>query len=276
MISLRTNTQLLITTIALLGLAGCRPEATEQDAANSAATQTVEALDIVAAGTVEALLHAGETATISAQTPPLTDTQLPPTATPTVTPTPTLEFVEIEVSVDTNCRSGPNTSFDYVGALLVGERTQIVARTSVPNYHIVDNPDRPGRTCWLWDRHATVYGDPNGLPMLAAPPTPTPAPASVAGWTFIDVNGNERRDSDESGDVVSSASLILRVGTCPGGIVGYSTTSGSDGHYLFPVVLAADYCLTTDPSQHKLNPGQYSISLGSGETREGLNFWRSP
>jgi hypothetical protein len=264
--------------ILIVLTAGCAPASTDEttEGPEDGATQTAQALDVLAEGTIEALQDSGETATIVAQTAQPTETQPPPTATFTITPTPTLEFVEVEVSVDTNCRSGPNVSFEYVGALMVGERTQVVARSDVPNYYIVNNPDRPGRTCWLWDRYATIYGDPLRLPMLAAPPTPTPAPASVAGWTFKDVNGNGKRDSDESDDGIGGVNMILRVGNCPGGIVGYSAESDSSGRYLFPRVLAATYCLTTDPSESALKPGQYSISLSSGETRDGLNFRRSP
>lgn len=270
------KTSLLIMTIALPALAGCMPQAEQQVVDSRAATETAGALDAVAAETIEALQDRAKTATSSARTARPTATHLPPTPTATITLTPTLEFVEVEVSVDTNCRAGPNTAFAYVGALLVGERTRIVARTDVPGYFIVNNPDRPGRTCWLWDRHATIYGDPTRLPLVESPATPTPAPASVAGWAFIDMNSNGARDSDENDDGIGGVNLVLRVGSCPGGIVAYSTQSDSRGRYSFPAVLAVAYCLTTDPSESALNPGQYSLSLDSGESRDGLNFWRTP
>jgi hypothetical protein len=264
----------LITASALF--AACSPQESEPTEENGSATETAVALDNLAASTIEALQDLDSTATSAAQTAEPTATQPPPSATFTITPSPTLEFVEVEVSVDTNCRLGPNIAFNYVGALLVGERTQVVARTNVPNYYIVDNPDRPGSTCWLWDRYATIYGDPFRLPMLEAPPTPTPSPATVGGWVFKDVNGNGKRDSDESDDGIGGVKLVLLVGTCPGGTVGYSAQTDNSGRYLFPSVLAANYCLTTDPPSNSLKPSRYSLSLGSGETRDGLNFWRSP
>lgn len=263
----------LLITMAIITLTGCAPQQADETASNRSATGTVGALDALAAGTIEALQDLDSTATSAARTAQPTATEPPPTRTMTATLTPTLEFVEVEVSVDTNCRSGPNVAFDYVGALLVGERTQVVARTDTPGYFIVDNPDRPGRTCWLWDRHATLYGDPTRLPLVESPATPTPAPAGVAGWTFVDTNSNGTRDAHESDDGIAGVALVLRVGSCPGGIVAYSTQSESSGRYRFPVVLAARYCLTTDPA---LNPGQYSLSLGSGEFRDGLNFWQAP
>jgi hypothetical protein len=270
---------LLSTSILMIAFTGCTPsrgmdEGTSGD--TSGATETALALDLLAASTIEALQDEDRTATSVAMTAQPTSTEPPPTATMTITPSPTLEFVEVEVSVDTNCRAGPNVSFDYVGALLVGERTQVVARSNVPNYFIVNNPDRPGSTCWLWDRHANVFGDPLGLPMLEAPPTPTPAPATVGGWAFRDVNGNGKRDSDESNDGIGGVQIVLLVGTCPGGTVGYRAQTDSSGRYLFPRVLAASYCLTTDPVSGSLDPQRYSLTLGSGETRDGLNFSRAP
>jgi hypothetical protein len=264
--------------VLLLLVTACEPASTEQvqDEADPGATQTAQALDSLAENTIEALNALDETATVAALTAQPTATQPPPTVTRTITPTPTLEFVEVEVSLSTNCRTGPNIAFDYVGALLVGERTQVVARTDVPGYFIVNNPDRPGQTCWLWDRHATIYGDPTRLPMVESPPTPTPSPASVAGWVFIDTNSNGKHDDSEKDDGISGVKLVLLVGSCPGGTVGYSTQSDSSGRYQFPVVLAANYCLTTEPTSSSLHPSRYSLSLNSGDNRDGFNFWRTP
>jgi len=266
----------LLIAITITALTGCVTQTGEESQSGRYTTETAGALDALAAETIEALQAIDSTATSAAQTAQPTATEPPPTRTMTATPSPTLEFVEVEVSVDTNCRSGPNVSFAYVGALLVGERTRVVARTNVPGYFIVNNPDRPGRTCWLWDRHATIYGDPTRLPLVEAPPTPTPAPASVAGWAFIDLNSDGKRNESEKDDGIGGIKLVLLVGECPGGTVGYSTQSDSSGRYRFPTVLAASYCLTTDPSGGSLHPGQYSISLNSGETRDGFDFWRTP
>lgn len=263
--------------LAALVLSGCSGSGDLSAEDSRAATATASILDALAAETVQAMQGEPGTATpVSDDSSEPTTTQLQPTASLTSTPAATMASVEVEVSVDTNCRSGPNVNFDYVGALLVGERTQIEARTNVSGYYIVNNPDRPGTTCWLWDRYATIFGDPTQLPMIEAPPTPTAAPASIAGWTFIDVNGNGKRDPNESDDGLSGIQLVLRVGSCPGGMVGYSAQSDSSGRFSFPSVLAASYCLTTDPSASSIKPGQYSLSLGSGESRDGLNFWRLP
>jgi hypothetical protein len=96
------------------------------------------------------------------------------TFTPTlsITNTPTAPIVS--VSVNTNCRTGPGTVYDLIGALLVGERAVVVGKYPARNYWIINNPDRSG-TCWLWGEYATVLGNTDGLPEYTPPPTPTPS-----------------------------------------------------------------------------------------------------
>ena len=54
------------------------------------------------------------------------------TPTPTNTPFPTNTFTPavpiVSVSVDTNCRIGPGKEYDLLGALLVGEQAELIAR----------------------------------------------------------------------------------------------------------------------------------------------------
>jgi len=111
-------------------------------------------------------------------TQPLTDTTEPTmtptnTVTPTNTMTSTPEIPRVSVSVDTNCRTGPSTQFDLVGALLVGESAELVGRSSEGNYWIIKNPDAAGN-CWLWGQYASVSGPTSTLALYTPPPTPTP------------------------------------------------------------------------------------------------------
>ena len=116
------------------------------------------------------------------------DTAMLSTATITATPTP--ETPMVNVSMDTNCRKGPGTIYDYIGALLVGESAEVVGVSTDGQYWIIKNPDRPGE-CWLWGRYATVTGSIDMLPKFTPPPTPTPAatatptvtPTSEYNWT---------------------------------------------------------------------------------------------
>lgn len=106
-------------------------------------------------------------------TPGVTDTPSP-TSTPTFTSTP--ETPLVSVSVNTNCRVGPGKVYDWVGALLVGETTEVTGRTQDNKYYYVRNPDVPGGFCWLWANYATTTGNIAVLPIFTPPPTPTPAP----------------------------------------------------------------------------------------------------
>jgi len=122
-----------------------------------------------------------------------------PSNTPTVTATFTPSVPMVSVTQNTNCRTGPGTVYDLRGALLVGERTEVVARSSIPNYVIVDNPDNPGTNCWLWMQYGQIEGSTDGLPVLDPPPTPTPQPSPTPELNFnlsmadIDMCGAEER-----------------------------------------------------------------------------------
>lgn len=96
------------------------------------------------------------------------------TETPTVTPTFTPEIPMAWVTKNTNCRTGPGTEYDIVHIFLVGEKAEIVARSSVSNYVIVEAPDGSGRTCWLWMQYGQQSGSTDDLPQRTPPPTPTP------------------------------------------------------------------------------------------------------
>lgn len=142
------------------------------------ATQTLEALATIVAGTLQSTL--ADNAALETTPPPssseeeTSSEQIAATSTPSATPSPTACVPYVQVSMNTNCRSGPGQVYDYLGALLVGEQAQIVAQSSIPNYWIIDNPDNPGQSCWLWGQYAQVSCDPGNLPILTPPPTPTP------------------------------------------------------------------------------------------------------
>lgn len=119
------------------------------------------------------------------------------TSTPELTVTPSVPTVS--VSVNTNCRTGPGTQYDLIGALTVGQTAEVVGKNSSTNYWIIKNPNSSG-TCWLWGQYATVVGNTAGLQEYAIPPTPTPKatntptatvppPFAVTGVTFTNSGG---------------------------------------------------------------------------------------
>lgn len=146
-------------------------------------TQTMQAL----ATDVQATLQAAvPTAAPVTSTPLPTDTPVPteppaPTATPEMaeatnepTAAPAVNAVARMVQ-NTNCRSGPATSFPMIFIALQGESLKILSGTTVDKYIIVENPTVPGQSCWLWTEFVDIQGDLAGLPVTNPPPTPTPA-----------------------------------------------------------------------------------------------------
>jgi hypothetical protein len=113
---------------------------------------------------------------------------LTPTFTPSATLSPTPVYTAtplvpmISVSVDTNCRVGPGQVYDRVGALLVGETTEVFGRDPTARYWYVRNPDKDNQYCWLWTEYATVVGNVSALPFYTPPPTPTPPPSFEAAY----------------------------------------------------------------------------------------------
>jgi hypothetical protein len=141
-------------------------------------------------------IQTGSAPSVTPLAPTETFTPQPPTATPTVTLSPTPVFTAtpsvplISVSVPTNCRVGPGRAYDRVGALLVGETTEVFGRDLAGNYWYVANPDARGGFCWLWGEYATLSGNLQALPIFTPPPTPTPVPAFGASYSGLESCNN--------------------------------------------------------------------------------------
>jgi len=115
-----------------------------------------------------------------------------PTLTPSPTYTPTSSVPMVSVSVNTNCRLGPGKAYELLGALLVGEEAEVIARDPSNLYWYIRNPDKGG-FCWLWGNYATTKGDVGSLPVFTPPPTPTftltPTPALNFNVVVHEVDG---------------------------------------------------------------------------------------
>jgi RNA polymerase sigma-70 factor (ECF subfamily) len=103
---------------------------------------------------------------------------LPPTATPTlevVDDTPITLGPPIAVAlVNSNCRGGPDGIYDIIGYLLQDEQTPIVGRDAGWFWWVVERKNLPG-TCWIANNLTDELGDTSLVPIMLAPPTPTPA-----------------------------------------------------------------------------------------------------
>lgn len=91
------------------------------------------------------------------------------TIQPSVSPTKISTVPLVTVSINTNCRSGPNIVYDYKGALLVGEKTEVLGKHPEKSWLLVKNPDDVGQ-CWITSQYATITGDISQLPTPELPP----------------------------------------------------------------------------------------------------------
>lgn len=169
---------IVLTVVFALLVSGCNlPGRSGGDLSAEEQAQTMIAETLAAGGTTPQVTND------SLPSPTITETISPTnTIEPTITLTATQDKPMVSVSVDTNCRSGPGKIFDYIGALLVGEKAEVVGQSMDGEYWIIKNPDRAGE-CWLWANYATVTGPTANLPKFTPPPTPTPVFNWAGTWT---------------------------------------------------------------------------------------------
>lgn len=180
----------LISLVIVSGCDGIQNGGSQQVQTSAAQTQEAEnQIETIVAQTMTAIsqekaLTEGAPTEVTAtptptESPTLTFSPSPtPSMTPTLTATVSTSMAFLEVTVPTNCRTGPGKIYDRVSVLDVKESVEIVARNADGTYWIVKNPGGPG-VCWLWDEYAVVTGQTANLPVWDTPPTSTPK-ASVS------------------------------------------------------------------------------------------------
>lgn len=95
------------------------------------------------------------------------------TMTPSPTGTATLGPPIATAKEDANCRFGPGMAYDVVGYLLEDQSAPIDGRNADKTWWWIERQDGYGH-CWIWDSLVELSGDISGVPIIAAPPTPTP------------------------------------------------------------------------------------------------------
>ncbi|MCU0496286.1 MAG: ABC transporter substrate-binding protein [Anaerolineae bacterium] len=98
------------------------------------------------------------------------------TIVPSPTPTPDGVVVTVRSQVQ-NVRTGPSTAYDVLGQLQQGEQRQVIGANVDFSWVAIEFR---GQTGWLSTAPnlSEVFGDRSLVPVLAAPPPPTPSPAT--------------------------------------------------------------------------------------------------
>jgi uncharacterized protein YraI len=112
-------------------------------------------------------------------TPSSSFTNTPPTSTetmgrPSLTPVPTNENIPIngKVILNANCRLGPGTVYGIKDYLIQGEQTYVEGQNAASSWWLVKK-DGDANSCWVIAMAISLAGNPEILPVVSAPPTPT-------------------------------------------------------------------------------------------------------
>jgi len=92
----------------------------------------------------------------------------------------------------------------------------------------------------------------------------------LRGWTYIDANRNDIRDSSDG--AVSGVMMELKEGPCPGGAIAATTLGNPDGFYRIYEIEPGDYCIDTSPLQQTMYPEYIDVSFAAGDVLENVNF----
>jgi hypothetical protein len=193
------------------------------------------------------------------------------TPSPTLTQTPTAVFTltpiyaMVSVSVATNCRSGPGTTYDIVGYFLVGESTRVYGRDPKSLYWFIRNPDDHYGFCWISGKYASLSGNLSVVPIYTVQPTATYQPNVVIDFVGLDSCQNWWAEFNLSTstssvyksikitvlDTVANVSVVRTTDGFQnqnGCMVSVTKTVFDQNH---PVVVSAEP-FSYDPSGHKL------------------------
>lgn len=167
---------LVVTSLACNLQGGEAPAATElAETADAQVTAALAETQVAAAQTEDAIQA------VPSETPTQAGTA---TETATITPT-TIVSPFITTNVNSNVRGGPGTVYDIHGVLLQGQTADIVGRNNSSTWWVISFAAGPDGKGWISDSIVTVSGDTSNVPIVVAPPTPTPSPSGDWHGTWI-------------------------------------------------------------------------------------------
>jgi uncharacterized protein YraI len=150
--------------------------------------------DVEVIGTAVELTAAARLTEIAGSAIPTSALEPTLTFTPAVTAVPTQCNPLVTATVNANLRSGPDTAYDVVGSLTLGQTAAIVGRNDAYTWWYIDHPGTSGGHAWIAGSVVTSSCVPAVVQVVAAPPLPTVGPVadnSSAGDSENDDNGND-------------------------------------------------------------------------------------
>lgn len=106
--------------------------------------------------------------------PPTATPQPAPTSTETPAPTATPLPPVLMVGGDIPCYAGPGIDYEILSTISIGMKMEVLSKDSAGEYWIVKSPAGDGQ-CWVESRYATIVGQAEDIPVLAADAVPTRA-----------------------------------------------------------------------------------------------------
>ena len=97
---------------------------------------------------------------------------VPTPGTATVTPTTGAPCPpSVLASKSVNCRVGPSTDYEAIGALSPGQSALVLGRNADSSWWVVERAG--GGKCWVWGQAVQISSQTCDLPVIEAPPLPT-------------------------------------------------------------------------------------------------------
>ena len=123
------------------------------------------------------------------------------TAIPTETLIPTTAVASgpcsplVTATVNANVRSGPDTAYDIVGSLTLGQTATILGRNDAYTWWYIDYPGVAGNHAWIAGMVVTSSCVPAVVQVVAAPPLPTPTIVVADVPTIVESNGGQNNNN---------------------------------------------------------------------------------
>lgn len=182
---MKSNIRIFSLWMALsFALAACAPAPAttqpEQPTVDVNPIYTAAAKTIEVESTRKAALIPTATATATSTAAPTATATAVVDAATSANPTPTIwipmsgsDHPSISSTYDTNCRQGPDESFDVVGGLRVGDTSKVNGMLADRSWWYIQNPGKEDPAyCWVWGGTTTVSGSTDAVPEMPVPATP--------------------------------------------------------------------------------------------------------